>query len=100
MTDEVPSRMTPREYAFATPADLGGRGNYRRFCRSVGLHPDPGGWRFLMCEATDGAHWTRVTADVEYLRMLVAAPNTTLAELEIPAEKFPRTRAGWVDDWA
>jgi hypothetical protein len=100
MADEAPREMTPCEYAFATPADLGGRTNYRRFCRSIGLQPDPGGWGFLMCESADGERWTRVTADVEYLRMLVSAPDTMLAELEIPAEKFPRTRAGWVDDWA
>jgi hypothetical protein len=78
MTDEVPDEMTPREYGFATPADLGGRGNYRRFCRQVGLHPNPDGWGFLMCEAADGQRWTRVTADVDYLRTLVTIPTSNV----------------------
>jgi hypothetical protein len=91
--------MRPREYAFATPADLGGTGNYRRFCRAVGLAAVPDGWGFLLCEDEDGKRVTRLTADVAYLRMLFEASNVVLAELEVPAEKFPNSRQGWPDEW-
>ena len=92
--------MTPREYAFATPNELGGPGNYRRFCRAVGLQPVPDGWGFLLCEDPDGEHRTRMTADVTYLRMLLEAPDTVLTKLVVPADRFPNTRPGWPDEWS
>lgn len=94
--------MTPREYSFATPADLGGQGNYRRFCRVAGLRPISVGWGLLHCVDEDGRHLTAVTSDVPYLRMLVEADLVIpelLADLVIPAEKFPLVRAGWPDEW-
>jgi hypothetical protein len=99
MTSDNDGPMTPREFAFATPADLGGRSTYRRFCQLVDLQPIPDGWGFLLCEDTDGQHWTMVTADVDYLRLLINAPGTVLPKLEIPPGKFPTKRAGWPDEW-
>ncbi|MFI7027529.1 hypothetical protein ACIBK1_02345 [Microbispora rosea] len=40
-----------------------------------------------------------MTTGVEHLRLLVAAPQTVLADLEIPEDKFPRSREGWPDEW-
>lgn len=93
------THTTPCEYAFATPADLGGTGNYRRFCRAAGLSAIPDGWGLLLCEDDTGAHVTRLTADVAYLRTLAEAPNTVLADLVVPSDKFPHMRQGWPDEW-
>lgn len=93
--------LAPREFSFATPADLDGPGNYRRFCRAAGLPPISGGWGFLHCTDEHGQHVTAVTSDVAYQRMLTEANATpgALAELEIPAEKYPQVRDGWPDEW-
>jgi len=93
--------LTPREYAFATPQDLGGRAGYRSFCKAVGLKPAEGPYGFLLCEDDDAQRWTAVTTDVDYLRLLVDGERAgALADLEMPADKFPVKRAGWPDDWA
>lgn len=91
---------TAREYAFATPKDLGGTGAYRRFCRAAGLVESSAGWGMLFVTDEDGKHWTTITSDVEYVRLLVEGENAgALAELEIPPDKFSRVREGWPDEW-
>lgn len=91
--------LTPRETAFATPGDLGGSGPYRRFCRAVGLNPAPDGYGMLLAEDEAGAHKTLLTGDIEYVRVIAAAGAETLADLELPADKF-LVRDGWPDEWA
>ncbi|MGO8959397.1 MAG: hypothetical protein ACLQFR_18825 [Streptosporangiaceae bacterium] len=93
--------LTPREYSFATPTDLGGQESYRRFCQAVGLEAIDGGWGFIHCTDQAGLHYTTVTSDVDYQRMLVEANNTPslLAGLEISTEKYPRKRRGWPSEW-
>jgi hypothetical protein len=92
--------ITPREFAFATPADLGSRANYRRFCKLTGLPDVPDGYGLLLADDESGARFTLATADVEYVRMLAEAASTPelLANLELPSGKF-MTQAGWPDDW-
>ncbi|MFC9429269.1 hypothetical protein [Streptomyces sp. NPDC056987] len=90
--------LTPREFAFATPADLGGTGPYRRFCRAAGLTIVPDGYGLLLADDEHGNHKTLLTGDVEYVRAIAAAGPETLANLSLPAEKF-LTRDGWPDDW-
>lgn len=92
--------FTPREYSFATPQDLGGKAPYRIFCSVVGLEPVEGGYGFLHGEYDRGRRATRVTTDVDYLRMLVEAEGAdALGDLELPADKFPMERDGWPDEW-
>ena len=92
--------MHVREYSFATPIDLGGEGNYQRFCTAIGLPPISDGWGFLHCENEKGDRWTAVTSDVDYLRLIVAGQDSgALTDLELPPDKFPNRREGWPDDW-
>lgn len=91
--------LTPREFAFATPKDLGGTGNYRRFCRAAALAPVPDGYGMLLAVDDAGNRHTLVTGDVEYVRAIADASAEVLADLDIPESKFMR-REGWPDDWA
>jgi hypothetical protein len=91
--------LTPREYSFATPKDLGGKAAYRTFCRRVDLPATPGGYGLLHAEDEDGQRWTLITQDVAYARMLAAASHDVVADLEVPADKFPLKRQGWPDAW-
>ena len=98
--EQQPSgRLTPREFAFATPQDLGGVADYRQFCESVGLEPIAEGWGFLHCEDEKGHHVTLLTPDVEYQRMLISAPASLRVGLQVPAGKYPLRRNGWPDEW-
>lgn len=90
--------LTPREFAFATPNDLGGTGAYKRVCRAAGLTPVPDGYGMLLAVDEDGKKITLVTGDVEYVRIIAEAGTEALADLELPADKFLR-REGWPDDW-
>lgn len=92
--------LTPREFSFATPADLGGKAAYRKFCEVAGLNPVPGGYGLLhVADCVSGARFTMVTPDVEYVRAIVELDaDKGTAGLAIPPEKF-MTRAGWPDDW-
>ncbi len=91
--------LTPREFAFATPADLGGKAVYRTFCRAVDLPASPGGYGLLLAEDDDGQRWTLASPDVAYVRMIAKAGADALSDLTIPAEKFPVRRVGWPDEW-
>lgn len=93
--------LTPREFSFATPADLGSR-RYRRLCRVARLDPIPEGWGLLHCTRNhDGARVTLATEDVEYVRLLATGARTNaLGGLTIPQGKFTQQRDGWPDpDW-
>ncbi|WP_432021501.1 caspase, EACC1-associated type [Streptomyces sp. 1222.5] len=93
--------LTAREYAFASPDDLGGADAYRTFCNNVGLPVAEGGYGMLLAETSSGGRVTALTRDIGYVRNLAifAKAPGFLAETEIPAEKFPIKRAGWPDDW-
>jgi hypothetical protein len=91
-----------REYVFLTPTALGRR-RYRAVCAEFGLEPRSRGYGALLCHDENGAEITKLTADPDYLRMVVAtiwhlpklrergkAKATTLAP-----ERFPLTRTGW-----
>ncbi|HEX2298489.1 MAG TPA: hypothetical protein VHH34_08240 [Pseudonocardiaceae bacterium] len=94
--------LTPREFSFATPADLGGTANYRRLCQVARLDPIPGGWGLLHCTRNDnGARVTLATEDVDYVRLLATgAKRDAIAGLTIPDGKFTQQRDGWPDpDW-
>lgn len=53
----------------------------------------------LHCIDDNGKRITAVTEDVEYHRMLAAATPEQRAALVVPAEKYPRSRPGWPDEW-
>lgn len=94
--------LTPREFSFATPADLGGFRNYQRLCQVAKLEPIPGGWGLLHCTHNDtGARVTLATEDVDYVRLLATGAKTdAIAGLMIPEGKFTQQRDGWPDpDW-
>lgn len=85
---------TPVEYAFFTPDMLGDGCKY--FCTAIRLEPTAKGWGFLHCVDEAGNHWTHVTDDVPYLRLLTTAYEMkALGGLMIPLDKFPINRAGW-----
>ncbi|MFD4788880.1 hypothetical protein ACFWN1_17855 [Streptomyces sp. NPDC058459] len=90
--------LTPKEFAFATPQDLGGTAAYRRVCKVAGLNPVPDGYGMLLATDENGDKYTLVTGDVEYVRAIAEAGTETLASLELPPDKF-LNRAGWPDDW-
>ena len=90
--------LTPREYAFATPTDLGGTAAYKRVCRAARLTPVPDGYGLLLAVDENGNRYTLAAADVDYVRAIAEAGPEALAALEIPAEKF-LTRDGWPGDW-
>ncbi len=94
--------LTAKEFAFATPADLGGRVFYRRFCRAANLAPVPDGYGMLFVVDEAGARLTLLTADVEYVRMFLAAPQAVVDRLELTGEAAAKflCRDGWPDDWA
>lgn len=89
--------LTPRETAFATPADLGGPA-YKTVCRAARLTPVPDGYGMLLAADENGNRVTLATGDVEYVRILAAAGPDTLARLELPKDKF-LAREGWPEDW-
>ncbi|MFD3657016.1 hypothetical protein [Streptomyces sp. NPDC058620] len=91
--------LTPRETAFATPADLGGSGNYRRLCRKLNLNAVPDGYGLILATDENGNQVTLCTGDVEYVRAIAGASPEVLAGLELPADKF-LTRDGWPESWA
>lgn len=92
--------MTTYEFSFLTPKEMGGQGKYRRACRVIGLYPATDGYGFAHCKDENGVKWTLITTDVEYWRMAVTVKPDGLADLELPADKFPRKREGWPDEWA
>lgn len=94
--------MGQYEYAFATPADLGGPDQYRAWCAAAGLPAVEGGYGVLMVDDTFAGRVTRLTEDVEYVRTLVAAAKTDsgIGGLQIPPGVFPLQRPGWPDEWA
>lgn len=85
-------QLLAREFAFADTPGV---------CLGLGLDWRPGGYGMLFCEAaSDGSHWTAITPDPTYLRMIISANGTKiLSGLEMPAEKFPLRRPGWPDEW-
>lgn len=89
--------LTPREYAFATPDEMGVRG-CQTFCRRVGLPLTTAGYGLLLCTDEDGRHVT-VAGEPDFARMLRDAGDQVRSELTIPAESFPIARAGWPDEW-
>jgi hypothetical protein len=92
--------LVAREYAELTPEALGDGYNEATLA-NVGLPLTPSGYGLLLCEDANGTHWTSVTEDVEYHRMLVEAERSgaDLGEaFQIP-NKYPMTRAGWPDEW-
>lgn len=94
--------LTPREFSFATPEDLGGDRTYQRLCRAANLDPIPGGWGLLHCTRNeDGARVTLATRDVDYVRLLATgAKVNAIVGLAIPDGKFTEQRDGWPDpDW-
>lgn len=91
-----------KEYAFATPADLGGQSAYKSVCRRAGLRILPDGYGLLLAETETGDRVTLAAADVGYVRTIATAGPEALAGLELTDEavvsKFLR-RDGWPDDW-
>jgi hypothetical protein len=92
------SRLTPREYALATPSDLGSLAEYRSFCVRAGLDPRPDGYGLLMCEDAAGNRITAVD-DVDYTKAMVDAGHAVLSGMQIPVGRFQMRRPGWPDEW-
>ncbi len=55
----------------------------------------------MHCTDEGSRHWTLVTSDVVYQRVLVEAKSTPglLAGFEVSTEKYPQRRAGWPNEW-
>jgi hypothetical protein len=89
-----------REYSFLTPTKMGGRRNYEKVCDVAGLAPIPGGYGLLHCDDSNGEHLTYMTADPDYLKLLISRP---IEDWDIPETtfqtKFPFKRQGWPDEW-
>lgn len=101
MTEPTVGELLPREYALLTPEALGGLKEYRSFCRTTGLPPEPKGYGLLFCEDAEGTHVTVATRDLDYWHMIKDASGNpdTLAGLGLPPGKFPWRRTGWPDEW-
>lgn len=85
--------------SFLTYSNFGA--HYSDACRLFGLEPTPSGYGMLYCVDDGGRRVTRATEDVVYARMIASRVGTpTLERLEVPAAKFPVSRAGWPDDWS
>jgi hypothetical protein len=95
--DRPTGNLTPREFAFLTPEDMGS--DYEAACRGAGLAVTEQGWGFLLCEDEQGSHWSAITDDPEYLRQLIGASEGVLDGLAIPPDMYDRTRRGWPDEW-
>lgn len=95
--DRPTGNLTPREFAFLTPEDLGS--DYEAACRGAGLAVTEQGWGFLLCEDEQGAHWSAITDDPDYLRQLIGVSEGVLDGLAIPPDMYDRTRRGWPDEW-
>ncbi len=90
---------TPVGYVIVTPTTPGV--DYRQVCTVADLYPSEDGWGFVQCVDSEGQRVTRVTDDVPYLQALIDAIGSDAVKgLELPAEKFPLSRAGWPDEWA
>lgn len=97
--------ITPREFSYVTPGDLGGIEKFENVCAMAGLDPAGGpnplvvGYGFLHCADESGKHWTLV-GDPEYVRTLEAGASAgVLSSLSIAEDQFPLKRTGWPDEW-
>ncbi|WP_188279382.1 hypothetical protein [Streptomyces sp. CBMA29] len=93
--------MSQYEYAFATPAELGGHELYLAWCAAAGVTAVEGGYGVLMVDDTFTGRATLLTEDVGYVRTLVAAAKTEggFGGLQIPPGVFTLQRSGWPDEW-
>lgn len=80
------TRLTPREYAIASP-DI---------AAAMGL--DAREYGVLMCEREDG-HRVTLLGDADHTRMLIHTSPSVRAGLEIPSERYPIELDGWPADW-
>lgn len=101
-----------REYAFLTPAKLGGIGGYRRACAVTGLKPIPGGYGLLhIASEESGHHATVATWDVAWVEAIAEvqqqvergqitdeAGQVDLSS-ELLREKMAALYNGWPDEW-
>ena len=93
--------LTVKEYAFATPRELGGTSGYARFCRVAAVPDVPEGWALLLCEDDAGRRSTVATADLGWVELLVTAQDHgVLAGTPLPEHKVDWSRPGWPDTWA
>lgn len=96
------AKLTPREHGELTPEALGDGYNEATLA-NVRLPFTEKGYGLLLVEDEQGAHFTAITEDVEYHRLLVKAKlSGNLDELdtfEVPEGKYDRIRAGWPDEW-
>lgn len=93
--------LTVKEYAFATPRELGGPSGYARFCRAAAVPTVPEGWALLLCEDEGGQRSTLATTDVAWVELLVTAQeHDVLAGTELPDHLVDWRRSGWPDTWA
>lgn len=83
---ELAARLTPREYAIASP-DL---------AAAMGL--DAREYGVLMCER-DAGHRVTLLGDADHTRMLIRSSPSVRAGLEIPSQRYPIELDGWPADW-
>lgn len=91
--------VTAVGYSIVSPKTLRLR-RYRKLCSAAAMIPTEEGWGFLRCHDRGGQKVTLITDDVEYMELLIAGRKAgVLAELEVPFDTFPISRAGWPEDW-
>ena len=91
--------VTAVGYSIVSPKTLRLR-QYQKLCSAAGMIPTGEGWGFLRCLDRDGQRVTLITDDIECMGLLIASRKAgVLAELEVPSDTFPISRAGWPEDW-
>jgi hypothetical protein len=90
--------LRPHSYAIATPERLGAE-VYYTLCRRAHVDPVPDGYGLLLCEDEQGARWTLITRDIEYVRALSTTDPDVVNGLQIPKGKFPLLRQGVPNEW-
>jgi hypothetical protein len=53
----------------------------------------------MHCEDDAGEHWTVLTDDMEYVRLMGEAGMLGVPPETVPLEKFPMARRGWPEEW-
>ena len=94
-------RLRVREFAIAATPELD-EIQYAYWSESLDLPVTEKGYGVLMCEDSEGKHWTLIGDDPDWVRLLKTAPLDSadvFENIEVPPGMFTRRAEGWPDEW-